>query len=335
MTMSLGLIAFSLSDTSHNVAANTLTPTDERIWNLSGDGEYIAKSVAVDAWGNIYVTGYFNQLVGDDYDVFVRKFKSDLTVAWTITWGGDEDDHAEDIAIDADGNIVVVGGSQSLFPGLTYHVFVARFDTNGNQIDNATRSSNFSEFLWAVDIGPDGRIYTAGDIHYTGVGLPNHYDALYIIWDWTLTPVVSGTWLNGALINNDRAYDIKATVDSGFVIVGETESVGAGLYDGFIALYEGVGILIKNQTWGGSQMESFRGVVIDDPYNIYVAGMTKTGLPAYAAVLLRYNSTLDVQWNTTYDVSGNDLYYDVCLNSEGYIYTTGYTYNTTTKSDTL
>jgi outer membrane protein assembly factor BamB len=90
--------------------------------------------IAVDASGNVYVTGSFSDdrltfgsitLIRNKEttefipraDMFVVKYDPNGQVLWAKSAGGSEDEYARDIAVDARGNVYVIGEFQS--DGLT------------------------------------------------------------------------------------------------------------------------------------------------------------------------------------------------------------------------
>jgi Secretion system C-terminal sorting domain len=98
------------------------------IWAKSagGDGDDISTSVAVDATGNTFLTGYFNSpsvafgssiLTNEDtnyyQDIFIAKYDASGNVLWAKSTGGSSDDEANSITIDATGNAYVAGGYYS------------------------------------------------------------------------------------------------------------------------------------------------------------------------------------------------------------------------------
>ncbi len=84
-----------------------------------GDGNYQwAYGVAVDGWGNVVVTGDFNDTVdfgggtlisAGMYDIYVAEFDSGGNHIWSRRFGDGFDQYARGVAVDASGNIVVVG----------------------------------------------------------------------------------------------------------------------------------------------------------------------------------------------------------------------------------
>ena len=64
---------------------------------------------AVDAHGNIAVTGYSAN--GQDNDYYTAKFSPQGTLLWTRTYDGPSDDSALAVTFDGNGNVIVTGGS--------------------------------------------------------------------------------------------------------------------------------------------------------------------------------------------------------------------------------
>ena len=107
-------------------------------------------SAAVDASGNVYVTGYFQGTVDFDpgpgtedshtsagrYDIFLTKINSDGTYGWTKTMGGAIDDSGVEATVDGSGNVYVTG----------YFVGTVDFDP-GPGTDNHTSAGGYDIFL--------------------------------------------------------------------------------------------------------------------------------------------------------------------------------------------
>lgn len=120
-----------------------------------GRGFDAGNAIDVDASGNIYITGYFEdeavftdanntpyEIKGRSFDLFVAKYKPNGSLAWTQTAGGDRGDNAYDISVNKQGNIYVTGlfRKSADFTGNKLadlegtgeaNAFVARYNTNG------------------------------------------------------------------------------------------------------------------------------------------------------------------------------------------------------------
>ena len=81
-----------------------------------GYDDYVS-DIAVDASGNVYVTGYsFDSTAGTTYkiDYATVKYNSSGVQEWSAIYNGPTDnmDFAYSIGVDADGNVYVTGGSR-------------------------------------------------------------------------------------------------------------------------------------------------------------------------------------------------------------------------------
>lgn len=99
----------------------------------AGQTQDEGNGVATDSMGNVIVTGFIND--GDNArDVWVRKYDPDGDEMWTETYNGPQNgsDVGEDVAVDTDDNIIVVG---SHFRGSQQdNVWVRKFDPDGNEL---------------------------------------------------------------------------------------------------------------------------------------------------------------------------------------------------------
>jgi len=113
----------------------------EKIWTRqigtnSNDGAY---GVAVDASGNVYVTGYtYGGLDGNTsagyYDIFLIKYDSNGVRIWTRQIGTSSYDDAYAVAVDTSGNVYVTGVTGGGLDGNTSagedDIFLIKYDTN-------------------------------------------------------------------------------------------------------------------------------------------------------------------------------------------------------------
>src|SRR4051812_8526496 len=102
------------------------TPDFAWLRDLRGSGTEEIRDVAVDASGNVYVTGSFNSGVmtagtttltnsgsGGTSDIFLVKYDRTGTVLWARKAGGGDQDYGVSVAADASGNVFICGWFQS------------------------------------------------------------------------------------------------------------------------------------------------------------------------------------------------------------------------------
>ena len=126
------------------------------IWakNIGGSGYDGARDIAVDALGNIYLTGYYNDNADFDPDTgfvsisswggtFVAKYDPWGNYLWATGMGDGHGGGSTNIAVDMEGNVYVTG---SYYYFVSYIIF-AKYSSTG-------------EFLWEK--------YISGAAHYFG-----------------------------------------------------------------------------------------------------------------------------------------------------------------------
>jgi hypothetical protein len=141
------------------------------IWavHYGGAGDDRDPRIAVDAAGDIYITGSFtgqvafgavNLVAIADVDIFVAKLRgSDGSVAWAISRGGAMNDRAGDIAVDSAGH-VVFGGTIDGTPAAAGDALLESVDaSNGASRWVKKFASSGSDTATAMTYGRNGDVY--------------------------------------------------------------------------------------------------------------------------------------------------------------------------------
>jgi pimeloyl-ACP methyl ester carboxylesterase len=263
---------------------------------LGGSANDGGNSIAVDAAGNAYVTGWtsssnFPAVVGPDtsyngdpYDAFVAKVNPSGTgLVYAGFLGGSDEDVGWGIAVDAAGNAYVTGWtSSSNFPAVVgpdtsyngdpYDAFVAKVNPSGTGLV-------YAGFLGGSD--EDGglaiAVDAAGNAYVTG---------------WTSSSNFP------AVVGPDTSYNGG---DDAFV--AKVNPSGTGLvYAGFL---------------GGSGWDVGRGIAVDAAGNAYVTGETlSSNFPAVVGPDTSYNGNRDA-FVAKVNPSGTGLLYAGFLGGSG------------------
>ncbi len=328
----------------------------------SESGDY-AYGVAADDEGNLFVTGSSYEwdetpvrAYGGNGDAFVARLDPDGDLVWLTYLGGTGGDGGRGIALGADGDIYVVGGSgagwaetpvRAFTDGVSDHdCFVARLNPDG--------TLEWHTFLGGggVDSGM-GIALDSDHVHVTGM---SEY------YGWTETPerafssgrdaFVAQLDLDGALQwhtflgadENDEGNDV-AVDDGGCVYVvgtgrsGWTESpvrAYSAYLDAFVAALDSGGDL-QWHTFLGSDVEDAdedrgRGIAVADG-NVFVAGYGEASwgtdpvrahsgnYDAFAAMLDSGDGSLG--WHTFLGGSAGQEAYDIGLDDSGNLYLAG------------
>lgn len=157
-----------------------------------------ANSIALDALGNVYVTGTYSATLDFDpgaatytlgtaggNDIFVLKLDANGNFIWAKSMGGSGSDKAYAIALDASANIHTTGtfgGTADFDPAATsytlashgnFDVFISKLDNNGNFIWAKDIGGSSSEEGNAITVDAAGNVYTTGFYQSTADFNPN------------------------------------------------------------------------------------------------------------------------------------------------------------------
>jgi hypothetical protein len=128
-----------------------------------GGGDDFVKDIAVDAKGNVYVTG---TSMGDDnnFDYATLKYSRNGRRFWVQRYDGPGkgNDIANAIAVDASGNVYVTG--TSLDHGSDYNFATLKYSADGRQIwvRHYTGPGNGIDMGEAVSVDKEGNVHVLG-----------------------------------------------------------------------------------------------------------------------------------------------------------------------------
>ncbi|HMG14851.1 MAG TPA: T9SS type A sorting domain-containing protein, partial [Saprospiraceae bacterium] len=163
-------------------------------WAKSISGNFVDQGncIAVDATGNVYVTGGFqytadfdpgpdtsNLISFGDYDIFILKLDSYGNYIWAKNMGGNQGEIGNSLVLDAIGNIYVTGsfnGSPDFDPGpsafnLTssgfLDIFISKLDTAGIFKWAVNMGGIDDDFGYALSIDKSDNLYITGAFSQT------------------------------------------------------------------------------------------------------------------------------------------------------------------------
>jgi hypothetical protein len=270
-------------------------------------------AIAVDGSGNVFIAGQSgssnfpgltspSNFAGGAHDAFVTKLDSTGVQKFTTFIGGNMDDAATGIVLQAT-NIFLVGNTQhgSGFPtsisippggGGGQDVFVAEFDSNGNKITTTVLGGSANDTAEAIAIDSIGDIYVVGETSSTDFPLMTPFqNALSGATDAFITKLTSGagalsfsTYLGGA--NDDLATGVALDNSNNVYVSGITDSpnlgnpasstFGGGKENGFVAEFNSSGSEVYFVYVGGSVADTANAIAVDATGTAYVTGLTQS-----------------------------------------------------------
>ena len=126
---------------------------------------------ATDTAGNSYVVGTTtgdldHEFVQGAKDVFLRKYDSAGHVLWSKLLGSSATADAFGVAVDANGNVAIAGRVTDRLndkaTGGNGDSFVAKYDTNGNEVFTRQIAPVLEDQANTLTFGADGSLYVAG-----------------------------------------------------------------------------------------------------------------------------------------------------------------------------
>ncbi len=220
---------------------------------LGGTSDDYASAIALDAFGNVYTTGYFigtadfdpgagtfNLTSAGARDGFVSRLDSAGNFSWAKALGGTSDDVANAIALDAFGNVYTTGsfsGTANFDPGVgtfnltsagSIDVFVSRLDSAGNFSWAKALGGTNDDRAIAIALDAFGNVYTTGYFYGT------------------------------------------ADFDPGAGRFNLTSSAGSD--DVFVSKLDSVGNFVWAKALGGTNSDSANAIALDAFGNVYTTG---------------------------------------------------------------
>ncbi len=285
---------------------------------LGGSDDDEGTDIAVDIYGNIYVTGWtystdfpvaspIQGSIDIPRDVFVTKLNSTGTVLFYSTYlGGSSDDFANSITVDTFGNPYVTGQTFSQdFPlalpvqavkGGSYDAFITKLNFTGSTLLYST--------------------YLGGSRDDPGTGI--------------------------AVDASGNAYVSGYTASMDFPVVNPIQGTHHGVLDAFIVKINAAGTAFVYSTYmGGSDSDLGNAIAVDATGAVYMTGQTiSTDFPvllptqagnagAWDAFVTKIDSAgASLVYSTYLGGSRTDVAYGIAVDESDNIYLTGYTGST-------
>ena len=129
---------------------------------------------------------------------------------------------------------------------------------------------------------------------------------------------------------DDLALDVAVGKDSFIYLAGQTNSNGAGAYDGCVSKIGPSGKIYWYKTLGGSSDDGFLTMAIDQNDNLYCGGYSLSNVNYRAAAMVKYDRNGNLKWRKYYNGNEREYIYDAQLSKDQrYVYFTGHSISDT------
>lgn len=337
-----------------------------QIWSkaLGGSGYDSADAVAVDASGNVFVTGQFWGSVGfgggtlvsaGSWDIFVAKY-SGLTGAhlWSRRFGGAATEEGLGLAVDASGNVFVTGhysstaidfGGGPLTNAGNTDIFLAKLSgSNGNHLWSRRFGNTGADESRATTVTPSGDVYISGSfsgtVDFGGLPLTSALgtDVFVAKYSGSTSTHVWSKRFGGTSSEEARSVAVDASgnvITAGYYSSSSIDFGGGALtnaspnYDGFLAkLASADGGHMWSKRFGGVSDDYGYGVAVDASGSPMVVGHFISGSidlgggplvnsGSYDTFVVKYNSLGTHQWSKRVGGSSIDRGISIALDGAG------------------
>ncbi len=320
-------------------------------YSASGDSAY---ALAVDASGNIYITGVSNNTWGNpvkrysgQQDAFVAKLNgSNGSLIWNTFLGGPETDSGYAITTSPSGGIYLSGVSSASwgqpvrsFSGGVNDSFVAQLDAGSGALLWLTFIGGAGAD-YATNLAADalGNVYVAGGSNTTWGSPVRSFTSSYDNSDAFVAKLSGGAILWNTFLGGtgyDLAYALALDPSGGLITAGKSNSSWgnpinrfSGSTDAFVVkLDPASGVSGWSTFLGGTWEDEAFGLATDKEGNIYVCGESAAswGSPAlsytgaYDAFVAKLSASGPIIWNAFLGSSIGDIALSMAVDTAGRI----------------
>ena len=301
MKRALTILPMVLATLCISTFAHALSPAHHWAQGFGASNADFPGDVVVDADGNVYVTGYFQNTVNFGggalissglADIFLAKYDRHGAHVWSQRFGSTGSEVGQAMALDGTGNIYVAGyfslstslGGGTLNSAGAGDVFLAKYNSNGVHQWSQRFGSTNTDIGWAVGVDGSGNVILGatfnGTVNFGGVNLVGAGNDDIALAKYNSSGIHQWSQRFGggdpdgvnALVANS-AGDIFVTGSFGLTVnFGTGNKVSNGQQDIFLAKYNSAGVCQWSFGYGNTNGDSGHGIALDASNNVIFTG---------------------------------------------------------------
>jgi Zn-dependent metalloprotease len=275
----------------------------------SDDGYEEARDIRGTDDGGYIVAGSTSSFGAGNRDYWVMKLNSVGTIEWEKTYGGAAQDDAFAVVKTVDGGYLVAGESYSFRTGTTGRdIWILKLFSDGTADWEKNYGGTGTEHVESVittldaDGAPDGYLVVGSTYSFSTGGADL----------WLLKLRTDGTiaWERAyGGDNNEFGRAAQQTSDRGFIVVGDTQSFGAGNRDVWALRINPGGEIVWQKAFGGSDYDQPVAVQLDDEGGYVIGAFTRSfngESRGYDFWVFKVNDSGEAEWQKTYGTTSGE-----------------------------
>ncbi len=317
-------------------------PVGQQLWLHSFNGSANLNDqgtkLVLDNAGNVYVTGYSNNL-NSNQDITTIKYNTNGVLQWAVYYNGsfNNDDEGNALRVDANGNVYVTG-YQTTSNNYTTDFVTLKYNSMGVLQWGQTYNGpgNFNDVSNDISLDANGNVYVTGSSDTVYNSQPN-------------SDIVVLKYNNSGAFQWRRVYDsathgfeysknLAIDRNSNIVVSGYGFVTGNG-NDYFVLKWDSSGVFqwFQDYNFAANTFEQPNAITTDSLDNVIVTGQGITPMSGSTNdyVTVKYDAAGTFLWASRYNniSHGEDRGEAVALDDSLNIYVTGYSKGTGTGFD--
>ncbi len=291
----------------------------EQIWDFVEGGNMVdrAYSVAVTKSGAFVAVGVTDSFGAGLEDILVVKVDENGNKIWRKTFGGAQAESGWDIRETSDGGYIITGTTNSWGAQL-FDAFLLKLDKDGNQQWRKLYGGSLYDGGYCVRQTPDGGYALLGQtLSHGQKGL------FYFVRTDKDGEVLWEKNYGGPEEEEGRYFSL--TNDGGFILIGKTQSKGAGDEDFYVIKTDENGVMEWDATYGGDKKDSGKSIEPTNDGGYIMTGSSRSFNWLVPRVwVLKVNSTGVKIWEKDFGNWNHDHGHHIMPTDDGGYIATGH-----------
>lgn len=282
-----------------SLAANSQTSFEKY---YGGNGDEYGHSVQQTTDGGYIICGHTTSFGNGGEDVYVVKTNPFGDIEWTKTYGTTKSEHGYYISQTSDGGYIIAAEYHNSASELL-KAYLIRIDSQGDTIWTRKYEGVLYAMARCALQTSDGGFIVCGATKSALLGPSDGYlmkidENGGMVWN----KVFEG-------YNEDFFYDMKISIDGGFIMCGGSNSYGPGGYQNYLVKTNELGETLWSRYIGESPYEVSYSVIQNSDQTYIVGGVTNyaSGKNMYDIQLLKIDENGELIWANKYGNCNIDM----------------------------